>query len=217
MNDANGSTHTTEAHVPLGAPSSKALSTEAWLAQSAIVAAVLGGTVLLVYGWKRMLLTRSGGVPRNGARAARAGALSAGATPSVPGGTDVHARVMALTDAVRVLRDEVARANGDVSVLREELDVLRASLDQGAHDADRADTASQRHRERDEPTRTRRATNEDPRAYAPDARDATPADGRDRVVTLARRGMTPIAIARETGIPTGQVELILNLHRTGGV
>jgi hypothetical protein len=216
MNDANGSTRATEAQVPLGAPSARGLSTEEWLAQSAIVAAVLGGAVLLVYGWKRMVLARAGGAQHLGTRA---GTLSAGATTSVPAANDVHARVMALTDAVRVLRDEVARANGDVSVLREELDALRATLTQATHDGTLADGHSTHHHDHDaryEAARVRRAPHEDLRGAPLDAREAAPADGRDRVVALARRGMTPIAIARETGIPTGQVELILNLHRTGG-
>jgi len=49
--------------------------------------------------------------------------------------------------------------------------------------------------------------------------DPQPAEGsnpvHDRVEALSQSGMPPVEIARETGLPVGQVELILALRRAG--
>jgi len=55
----------------------------------------------------------------------------------------------------------------------------------------------------------------------PKAKSVPPARGdgsdqvRQRVLTLAEQGMSPVEIARNTGAPPGEVELILALHSRG--
>lgn len=147
----------------------------------------------------------------------------------VAGGTGEMAGVgmggMGATDAMRdeiaALRAEIESVRDEAASLRREVASLRALVDRGSTREERPPArggavlyAS------DSRTDARTEPHIEPKA-ARDGREGRDESGnRDgieqRVLALAARGESTIAIAQRTGVPTGQVELMLNLARASG-
>lgn len=147
----------------------------------------------------------------------------------VTGGTGEMAGVgmgaMGATDAMRdeiaALRAEVESVRDEAASLRREVASLRALVDRGSTREERTPArggavlyAS------DSRTDARPEPHIEPKA-ARDGREGRDESGnRDgieqRVLALAARGESTISIAQRTGVPTGQVELMLNLARASG-
>lgn len=224
---------------PLGQSSAKGggLDAATWAGQSLVVAVVLGGVALVAYAIKRRQLAK-GGVPaaREGAQMDRAidfetvdedraehaapagfgyAGMGGGMTGGMTGGMGD-----ALRDEIATLRAEIESARDEAAQLRREVASLRTMMERGG--------------ERAAPPRDGRshssgnagmyAADAAARGEASHAMDNPHAEPKpamresveQRVLALAARGETAIAIAQRTGVPTGQVELMINLARASG-
>jgi hypothetical protein len=227
---------------PLGQSSAKGggLDAATWAGQSLVVAVVLGGVALVAYAIKRRQLAK-GGVPaaREGAQmdraidletvdedraehAAPAGFGYAGMTGGMGGGMGD-----ALRDEIATLRAEIESARDEAAQLRREVASLRTMMERGI------ERGNERGNERGALLRDGRSpgtkhdqmfATDSMRGEASHTMDQPHAEPKSamresveqRVLALAARGETAIAIAQRTGVPTGQVELMINLARASG-
>lgn len=150
----------------------------------------------------------------------------------VTGGTGEMAGVgMGAMGATDAMRDEIAALRAEVESVRDEAASLRREVASLRVLVDRGSTRDERTPARggavlyasDSRTDARPEPHIEPKA-ARDGREGR--DGHDergnrdgieqRVLALAARGESTISIAQRTGVPTGQVELMLNLARASG-
>ncbi len=172
-------------------PPRHAAEQDALWVQMAMVAMVLGGLVLVMFGLKKWQATRATAptaTPASGPKAARPSRVP----QATPNATNEAAELRAVAKEIGIELDAAAaRLESLVAQARDEGDRLERLIRQSSELKQRNDHAPARLRE-----------------TSPD----TPSEHRD-VYTLADRGLSPIEIATKLNRPTGQVELILNLRR----
>lgn len=135
----------------------------------------------------------------------------------------------AMRDEIAALRAEIESARDEAVELRREVAALRAMVERGVQRDERGSQREDRGSQRED-----RSSRVVPPLYAgaseqlrePQPEPKPTRDGRDghngrdgieqRVLALAARGESTISIAQRTGVPTGQVELMLNLARASG-
>jgi hypothetical protein len=133
----------------------------------------------------------------------------------------------ALRDEVASLRAEIESTRDEAAELRREVAGLRAIIERGGIERagiSRGTTRGERHGPEDVPGEAAQRTGV-PSAFGDARIEIKPAAAarpevretvEQRVLAMAARGESVISIAQRTGVPTGQVELMLNLARASG-
>lgn len=153
----------------------------------------------------------------------------------VTGGTGEMAGVgMGAMGATDAMRDEIAALRAEIESVRDEAASLRREVASLRALVDRGSTRDERPPARggavlyagDSRTDARPEPHIEPKAARDGRGGRGGRGGRDesgnrdgieqRVLALAARGESTISIAQRTGVPTGQVELMLNLARASG-
>ena len=168
-------------------PPRNAAGDDALWVQMAMVAALLGGLVLVMFGLKKWQSIRAS---RPDAATAAARPVRTAASPITAANEAAELRAVAREIGIE-LDAAAARLESLVAAARDEGDRLERLIRQAGELKPRPEQMHARSRE--------------------EAAEAAP-EHRD-VYTLADRGLSPIEIATKLGRPTGQVELILNLRR----
>lgn len=187
---------------PLGqTPTRAGLDAATWAGQSLMVALVLAGVALVAYAIKRRQLAKAGG---------RIAPLEpVDANDEEPIEAPVRAIGFGGLGATDAMRDEIAALRNEVESMRDEGAALRREV---------ASLRALVHRDIDPERKPRGETLGD---FGGASRmEPKPTQEREgveqRVLAMAARGETIIAIAQKTGVPTGQVELMINLARASG-
>lgn len=193
---------------PLGqTPTRAGLDAATWAGQSLMVALVLAGVALVAYAIKRRQLAKAGGriaplepVDANDEEPIEAPVRAIGFGGL--GGLGGLGAGDAMRDEIAALRNEIESMRDEGAALRREVASLRALV----------------HRDIDPDRKPRGETLGD---FGGASRmEPKPTQEREgveqRVLAMAARGETIIAIAQKTGVPTGQVELMINLARASG-
>lgn len=231
---------------PLGQSSAKGLDAATWAGQSLVVAVVLGGVALVAYAIKRRQLAKGGVPAARGEtrmeRAAREmdrepdhetvnedgraehAAPAAFGAAGASGGMGMGGGIGdALRDEIATLRAEIESTRDEAAQLRREVASLRTMMERGIERGSERGATLRHGRSpgtkydqtfatdsgRGETSHTMDQPHAEPK---PAMRESV----EQRVLALAARGESAIAIAQRTGVPTGQVELMINLARASG-
>ncbi len=198
---------------PLGQPpTSRRLDAATWAGQSLVVALVLGGVALVAFAIKRRQIAKVGATAAFRDESARQARPREGDDaddePATPRGFAYMGASDAMRDEIAALRAEIESTRDEASALRREVAQLRAMIERGVNETP---TRHATHRPEATPAPIKPAHTE-PKPEARENRDTV----EQRVLALAARGESAISIAQRTGVPTGQVELMLNLARASG-
>lgn len=201
---------------PLGQPgASRGLDAATWAGQSLVVALVLGGIALVAYTIKRRQITRmsANAAFRESRREVRTREEDeADDEPTPPRGFAYMGAADAMRDEIAALRAEIESTRDEASSLRREVAALRAMIERGSMVRDERHTPAREPIARAAQLRPEAGGTAGHVEAKPEPRESV----EQRVLALAARGESIISIAQRTGVPTGQVELMLNLARASG-
>lgn len=201
---------------PLGQPPAKSLDAATWAGQSLVVALVLGGVALVAYALKRRQV--AAGHAHGSRRKAIDEPLEHDAEYAEERAAPVRAfaGAMGASDAMRdeiaALRAEIESTRDEAVELRREVAALRMLVERGSFQRDERNPSRGASGQVAANGAANDARSETPQVEPKPARESV----EQRVLALAARGESSIAIAQRTGVPTGQVELMLNLARASG-
>lgn len=201
---------------PLGQPAAKSLDAATWAGQSLVVALVLGGVALVAYALKRRQVAtgHAQGSRRNAVREPLEHDAEYAEESAAP--VREFAGAMGASDAMRdeiaALRAEIESTRDEAVELRREVAALRLLVERGSFQRDERNPPRGASGQVAANGAANDARSETPQVEPKPARESV----EQRVLALAARGESTIAIAQRTGVPTGQVELMLNLARASG-